>query len=122
PAKRSSEARPMGGGAPASLEPATRVLGSAAMNRSREIVVVESSELAAIAAHRIAQLIRDLGQRRPTVSLALAGGGTPRAMHERLVLQTEMPWQKLSIFFGDERSVPPDSPDSNYRMARESLL
>ncbi|HEV8247013.1 MAG TPA: 6-phosphogluconolactonase [Polyangiaceae bacterium] len=92
------------------------------MNRSREIVVVESSELAAIAAHRIAQLIREVGQRRPTVSLALAGGGTPRAMHEKLVLQTEMPWQKLSIFFGDERSVPPDSPDSNYRMARESLL
>lgn len=55
--------------------------------------------------------------------LALAGGNTPRAIHTQLVaIGADLPWNHVQITFGDERCVPPDHADSNYRMARESLL
>ena len=54
-------------------------------------------------------------------TLALAGGSTPRRLYERLTL-CEYPWSETEIFFGDERCVSPDHPDSNYRMARDALL
>ena len=55
--------------------------------------------------------------------LALSGGGTPRAIHEQLaILGADLPWDHVQITFGDERCVPPDHAESNYRMARESLL
>jgi len=56
-------------------------------------------------------------------SVALAGGNTPRGMYELLAAQgAGLPWDKIHVFFGDERHVPPDHPESNYRMARETLL
>jgi 6-phosphogluconolactonase len=56
--------------------------------------------------------------------VALAGGNTPRGVYALLAQDQKdrLPWEKIYVFFGDERSVPPDHPDSNYRMARESLL
>ena len=51
----------------------------------------------------------------------LAGGTTPRRCYELLV-KLEVEWGRVTILFGDERCVPPDHPDSNYRMAREALL
>jgi 6-phosphogluconolactonase len=55
--------------------------------------------------------------------LGLAGGNTPRAVYSALAQQTDaLPWERVQITFGDERCVPPDHPDSNYRMAFESLL
>jgi len=59
------------------------------------------------------------------VRVALAGGGTPRGAYARLAappLRDRVPWSRLHVFFGDERTVPPDHPDSNYGMAREALL
>ena len=57
-------------------------------------------------------------------SVALSGGYTPRAVYSLLASDyaTSLPWASVFIFFGDERHVPPDHPDSNYRMANESLL
>src|SRR5690348_2323652 len=56
-------------------------------------------------------------------SVALSGGNTPRGVHMELAQQRDaVPWDKVFVFFGDERTVPPDHPDSNYRMAKESLL
>ena len=52
--------------------------------------------------------------------IALAGGSTPRALYPHLV--TGVDWTRTDVFFGDERAVPPDDPQSNYRMARETLL
>jgi 6-phosphogluconolactonase len=52
--------------------------------------------------------------------IALAGGSTPRALYPRLV--SGIDWTRADVFFGDERAVPPDDPQSNYRMARETLL
>lgn len=53
--------------------------------------------------------------------LLLSGGSTPRATYE-LLAQKDLDWDCAELFFGDERFVPPDHPDSNYRMVRESLL
>lgn len=69
---------------------------------------------------RLAQAIGARGQ----ASLALAGGSTPRPIYADLSGRPKgsIAWDKVSIFFGDERAVPPDHADSNYRMAREALL
>ena len=58
-------------------------------------------------------------------TIVLAGGGTPRATYARLAVPPfaeRMPWDRTSVFFGDERCVSPDHPESNYRMANETLL
>jgi 6-phosphogluconolactonase len=54
--------------------------------------------------------------------LCLSGGSTPRAAYRLLAGREDLAWDAVEIFFGDERFVPPDHPDSNYRMARETLL
>ncbi|OLE13420.1 MAG: 6-phosphogluconolactonase [Acidobacteria bacterium 13_1_20CM_4_56_7] len=57
-------------------------------------------------------------------TVALSGGSTPRGLHQELVTNFSscLPWDKVFFFWGDERHVPPDSSDSNYRMANETLL
>jgi 6-phosphogluconolactonase len=58
-------------------------------------------------------------------SIALSGGSTPRAFHSLLVAPPyldEIDWDAMQFYWGDERFVPPDDPQSNYRMARETLL
>ena len=55
-------------------------------------------------------------------SLVLAGGSTPVQTYELLAQEQEMPWDKTHVFFGDERCVPPDDPQSNFAMAENALL
>ena len=58
-------------------------------------------------------------------SVALSGGSTPKALFQLLAAapySSRVAWDKVEWFFGDERSVGPDDPDSNYRMAREAML
>jgi 6-phosphogluconolactonase len=55
-------------------------------------------------------------------SVALSGGSTPRTLYSLLATKANIPWDKIFIFWGDERHVPPDQPESNYRMANEALL
>jgi 6-phosphogluconolactonase len=54
----------------------------------------------------------------------LSGGSTPRTLHGLLAsdFRDQIPWADVHVFWGDERYVSPDDPDSNYRMARETLL
>lgn len=54
-------------------------------------------------------------------TLVLAGGNTPKRCYE-LLAGADVQWGRVTVLFGDERCVPPFHPDSNYRMARESLL
>jgi 6-phosphogluconolactonase len=54
-------------------------------------------------------------------SLVLAGGTTPAACYRELA-RMDVAWGRVTALFGDERCVPPDDPESNYRMAREALL
>jgi 6-phosphogluconolactonase len=87
------------------------------MAAANEFTVLESPEdVAAAAASNIAAALRE-GAR----SLVLAGGTTPQRCYE-LLAQMDLEWGRVTILFGDERCVHPDHPDSNYRMARETLL
>jgi 6-phosphogluconolactonase len=63
-------------------------------------------------------------ERRGRFSLALSGGSTPRTLYRLLATEyrTRIPWSLSELFFGDERCVPPTNPDSNFRMAQETLL
>jgi 6-phosphogluconolactonase len=82
-----------------------------------EFIVLDTPEdVAAAAAADIADALR-IGSR----TLVLAGGSTPRRCYE-LLAGLEIAWGRVTVLFGDERCVPPDHPDSNYRMAREALL
>lgn len=55
-------------------------------------------------------------------SISLAGGTTPRRAYELLAAMPGIDWSQVHLWFGDERCVPPDDPESNYRVARESLI
>jgi 6-phosphogluconolactonase len=81
-------------------------------------VVKDAHALAARAAEIIARRLRVA---RYPFRLLLSGGSTPRATYQ-LLAQMDLDWDCAELFFGDERFVPPDHPDSNYRMVRESLL
>jgi 6-phosphogluconolactonase len=58
-------------------------------------------------------------------TIALSGGSTPKTLYQLLAeepYRSRIDWTKVEVFFTDERCVPPDHPESNYRMARETLL
>lgn len=85
----------------------------------------DAEELALKAARSFARLADQyvLGCGRFTV--ALAGGSTPKAMFEMLAAEPffdTVPWSSIRFFWGDERRVPPDHPESNFRMANKTLL
>ncbi|HMB52552.1 MAG TPA: 6-phosphogluconolactonase [Thermoanaerobaculia bacterium] len=91
-------------------------------------VLAGPEELAEAAAARFAAAVEEavasVGE-GGRVSLALAGGSTPRGLYRRLALEpyaARLPWARLHVFWGDERCVPPDDEASNYRMAHETLL
>lgn len=57
--------------------------------------------------------------------MALAGGSTPKNLYALLAspnYRTRLDWEKIEFFWGDERQVPPDHPESNYRMAHKAML
>jgi len=88
---------------------------------SRLIILPNLKAISQAAAERIA----DLAQACDPFTIALSGGGTPRGLYEMLAAppyREQIPWQRMHVFWGDERCVPPDHPGSNYRMAREALL
>jgi 6-phosphogluconolactonase len=64
------------------------------------------------------QSVREHGR----FTVALSGGSTPRGLYSLLAQDRALPWEKICFFWGDERHVPPDHPDSNYRMTYEALL
>lgn len=82
-------------------------------------VVKDAGALAARAAEIIAGRVKTA---KWPYRIVLSGGSTPRATYQRLAERKDLDWSCAELFFGDERFVPPDHPDSNYRMVRESLL
>lgn len=85
-------------------------------------IVEDADAVAGRAAGWIADAVRKTVHERGECTLALAGGTTPRLAYARLLALPTIPWIHVEVFFGDERAVPPDSSDSNYRMALEVLL
>ena len=81
-------------------------------------------ELAEAAAREFAARAVEAIEERGRFAVVLAGGSTPKATYEILARDYAdgIDWSKVHVFFGDERTVPPDHEDSNYRMAREALL
>jgi 6-phosphogluconolactonase len=81
--------------------------------------------LAREGALRLRQIARRAIDARGRCMLALAGGRTPRLLYQELADEpsdsTPIDWSRVHIFFGDERHVPPEHPDSNYRMVHETL-
>lgn len=82
----------------------------------------DPEEVARSAAEITAAALRSAIAERGIFMIALAGGDTPRRMYEQLALRRELDWDRVEFFWGDERSVPPDHPDSNFRMAHAALL
>jgi 6-phosphogluconolactonase len=73
---------------------------------------------------RIAEVLRRAAAEADdgVARVALAGGNTPRPVYEWLASRGGVSWDRVEIYFGDERGVPPDHPESNYRMVMESLV
>lgn len=96
------------------------------MDESARLVLVgDAPALADAAARAIVDAATDAVAARGRFTLALAGGATPRETYMRLAgppFAETVPWDRTWAFFGDERCVPPDHAESNYRMASETLL
>ncbi len=87
-------------------------------------VLADVDALSAQAAAAAVDIIHGAVAAHGRCSLALSGGETPRGLYRLLGSQfrAQVPWARVHIFWGDDRYVPADHPESNYRMARETLL
>ncbi|MDI3340132.1 MAG: 6-phosphogluconolactonase [Sphaerobacter sp.] len=93
------------------------------MKEQTVVVVPDADALAQAAAHRFVEIAREEIARHGRFTVALSGGSTPRALYRLLAQEPEaIDWARVHVFWGDERTVPPDHEQSNYRMAREALL
>ncbi len=87
------------------------------------VVVADGEALAETAARRIVELLFPVLAERPRASLALSGGGTPHPGYRRLAMKSSgMLWDRIDLYFADERCVAPDDEDSNYHQVSKSLL
>ena len=98
-----------------------REVGRANLERAKD-----GEELFKRAAEFVVGAASEALRERGTFSIALSGGSTPRSLYRLLAddpsLRSRIPWEKTHVFWGDERCVPPDHPDSNFKMAQEALL
>ena len=86
------------------------------------IEVLPNKESLVDRAHELmVEKIKSAIAQRDQCTIALSGGSTPKPLYEKLA-QESLPWEKIHIFWGDERYVPSDHPDSNEKMAREAWL
>jgi 6-phosphogluconolactonase len=96
------------------------------MSLTRKILVRNDlDELSQAAAELFVEIAARSIEERGRFSVALSGGSTPRSLYKRLTrpeFRDRVDWTRVTFFFGDERRVPHDSSESNFRMARESLL
>jgi len=96
-------------------------------SNSTEIKILK--DLEEISRRAADEILRRANAGKPSTgrfAIALSGGSTPKLLHRRLggepSVRNRMPWDNLHFFWGDERHVPPDDPQSNYCMARETLF
>ena len=87
----------------------------------------DAQALARRAAQYFVEMAGEAVAGRGRARIAISGGSTPKATFQLLAdpdqpWRSRMPWENLDLYWVDERSVPPDNADSNYRMTREALL
>lgn len=95
------------------------------MSTSLELrVVPDPPALFQAAAEQFVTLVGSAVRENGCFTVALSGGSTPKSLYSRLATddRDQVPWDKTFFFWGDERHVPPDNPESNYRMVYEALL
>ena len=88
-------------------------------------VLADASALAEFALAQLIQIARDAIVARGRFCIALAGGSTPHLLYTNLTRPeklAQIDWSSVLVYWGDERCVQPDDPDSNYLMARQALL
>ena len=90
-------------------------------------VLPDAAALAARAAEEFTQAAEKAVAERGRARIAISGGSTPKVAFQLLAdpsgpWRSRMPWDKLELFWVDERCVPPDNADSNYRMTRAAML
>ncbi|MFN7930223.1 MAG: 6-phosphogluconolactonase [Blastocatellia bacterium] len=97
-----------------------------ASQEDRQIIrVADAAALAQTAAEIFQQAAQENIAAHGHFTVALSGGSTPKAMFALLAREpyrSAIDWAHVYVFWGDERCVPPDHPDSNFRMTKESLL
>lgn len=96
------------------------------MDGKRSVIVEYDIErLVQVVGQLIESIICETVADKGICRIALAGGTTPRSLYQYLATQavkSEVPWQQVEFFFGDERDVPHDNVESNYRMVQRTLL
>jgi 6-phosphogluconolactonase len=94
-------------------------------NRSVELLA-NGMEIARRAADDVVRIAREAAAARGVFTIALSGGSTPKVLYallaEHPALRNSLPWDKMKVFFGDERHVGPGHADSNFQMASDAML
>jgi len=95
--------------------------------QQREVhILKDNAAIAKRAAEELLKVAQSAVQQHGSFSVALSGGSTPKLLYSLLAtdpeLRAKVPWDKMQIFFGDERHVGPDDPQSNFKMAAESMF
>jgi len=95
--------------------------------QQREIYILKDNPaIARRAAEEFVKMAQSAVQQHGSFSVALSGGSTPKLLYSLLAtdaaLRAKVPWDKMQLFFGDERHVGPDDPQSNFKMASETMI
>lgn len=90
-------------------------------------ILPDIEELIRAAAYEFVSLAAEAIEEKGFFTVALSGGSTPKGLYSLLAneadsFRSQVVWDKIHFFWGDERHIPPDHPDSNYRMAYEAML
>jgi 6-phosphogluconolactonase len=94
---------------------------------AREVLILpDAAAITRRAAEEFLKSATEAVAQKGSFTVSLSGGSTPKALYALVgddpAFRSKMPWDKMHFFFGDERHVPPDSPDSNFRTANEALF
>jgi 6-phosphogluconolactonase len=95
--------------------------------QQREIYILkDNAAIARRAAEELVKTAQSAVTRKGSFSVALSGGSTPKLLYSLLAtnddLRAKVPWDKMQLFFGDERHVGPDDAQSNFKMASEAMI
>src|ERR1700693_150540 len=109
------------------LQGCTETMPTETATTNREIrILADANAIAQTAAAEFLEAAKEAVREKGNFCVALSGGSTPKALYGLLmnnpVLQAMVPWSKIQVFFGDDRHVPPDDAESNFRMATEAML